>query len=110
MIFCNTDEHDATHNYAGSIIAQMNMASVELPPGNAVLQLDNWRDRMPWETWREVLESFRDDAEAAGRIYRHTNTGHPLGSNSLLSRLELALGRNVRPKPIGRPKGWHKKN
>jgi len=67
--------------------------------GNALLHLDDWRDRMPGETWREVLESFRDDDEAAGRIYRHTNTGRPLGSDSFLSRLEVVLGRRVRPLP-----------
>jgi len=78
-------------------------------PRNALFHLDDWRDRMPGETWREVLESFRGDGEAAGQIYRHTNTGRPLGSDSFLSRLEVVLGRRVRPLPIGRPKGWRKK-
>ncbi|NLV44473.1 MAG: transposase [Candidatus Hydrogenedentes bacterium] len=78
-------------------------------PRNALLQLDDWRDRMPGESWREVLESFRDAGEAAGRMYCHTNTGRPLGSDNFLSRLEVVLGRRVRPLPIGRPKGWRKK-
>ncbi len=76
---------------------------------NALLRLDDWRDRMPGETWRDLLESFRNDAEEAGRIYRHTTTGRPLGSDSFLSRLEGMLGRSVKPLPVGRPKGWHKK-
>ncbi|HOH29757.1 MAG TPA: hypothetical protein PLC40_08795 [Candidatus Hydrogenedentes bacterium] len=74
-----------------------------------MLRLDEWRDRMSGDTWRDVLESFRDDAEEAGRIYLHTNTGRPLGSDSFLSRLEGVLGCRVRPLPVGRPKGWRKK-
>ncbi len=64
---------------------------------------------MPGETWREVLESFRDDGDDATRIDRHTDTGRPLGSDRFLSRLEGMLERSVRPLPIGRPKGWRKK-
>ncbi len=76
---------------------------------NALLPLNDWRDRMPGETWREILESFQDDGDDAARIYRNTNTGGPLGSDRFLSRLEVVLGRRVRPLPIGRPKGWRKK-
>ncbi len=71
--------------------------------------LDDWRDRMSGDTWRDLLESFRDNAEEARRIYRHTNTGRPLGSDSFLNRLESVRRCRVRPLPVGRPKGWRKK-
>ena len=64
---------------------------------------------MSGETWREVLESFRDDGDDATRIYRHTDTGRPLGNDRFLSQLEGMLERSVRPLSIGRPKGWRKK-
>jgi putative transposase len=76
---------------------------------NDLLHLEAWRDNMPGDTWRELLEAFRDDSEAAARIHLHTGTGRPLGSDSFLSHLECLLGRRVRPLPVGRPFGWRKK-
>lgn len=36
-------------------------------------------------------------------------TGSPLGSDSFLSKAEHLIGRRIRPLPIGRQKGWRKK-
>lgn len=78
-------------------------------PENDLLQLDEWRETMPDDTWRELLVMFQDDSEAAAKIHLHTGTGRPLGSDSFLSQLECLLGRRVRPLPAGRPFGWRKK-
>ncbi|HOC70979.1 MAG TPA: hypothetical protein PKO23_19425 [Candidatus Hydrogenedentes bacterium] len=63
-----------------------------------------------WDyAWSSARAHCVDDAEKAGRIYRHTTIGRPLGSDSFLSRLESVLGRRARTLPVGWPKGWRKK-
>ena len=41
------------------------------------------------------------------RLRLRTQTGRPLGSDSFLAKLETALGRRVRPLPVGRPRKAH---
>ncbi len=50
--------------------------------------------------WREFL---RDAEVDAGELRRHTQNGWPLGSGSFLGWLADELGREVRPRPRGRP-------
>jgi len=78
-------------------------------PESELLRIDEWRETMPANTWRELLDAFQDDSEAAAKVHLHTSTGRPLGSDSFLSHVECLLGRRVRPLPVGRPLGWRKK-
>ncbi len=50
--------------------------------------------------WRTFLGDGEVDAAA---LRRHTRSGWPLGSGSFLGRLADELGREVRPRPRGRP-------
>ncbi len=50
--------------------------------------------------WREFLRDAEVDAVA---LRRHTRSGWPLGSGSFLGWLAAELGREVRPRPRGRP-------
>ena len=79
-------------------------------PSNPLLDLVAWRETMPTGDWRETLAAFTRDASVADTVRRSTRSGRPLGSDSFLSRLENLLGRRLRPLPIGRQKGWRKKN
>ncbi len=53
--------------------------------------------------WRGVLTQPQDEATLT-RLRGTTARGRPLGSDSCLSKLERALGRRLRPLPVGRPR------
>ena len=77
-------------------------------PARPVLDMADWRERTDGIDWIATLEAVAGDAEVVGRIRTNTHTGRPLGSDSFLSKLEVLLGRRVRPLPEGRPKDWRK--
>jgi len=68
-----------------------------------MLNLSGWYDMISAERWRKELEDGMSDSQV-NRLRSSTHTGRPLGSDSFLSKLEMLLGRRVRPLPIGRPK------
>ena len=70
---------------------------------SALLNLPRWYKQTSAEEWRKELAEGLTDREVA-QIRLRTHTGRPLGSDSFLSKLETALGRRVRPLPVGRPK------
>lgn len=72
------------------------------------LNLRAWFETVSANDWKRTLTEFRRDAAAQSAICRHTLIGRPLGSDSFLSKIEHALGRRVRPLPIGRQQGWRK--
>ena len=54
-------------------------------------------------TWGQYLAQA--DGEAIGRhLRRHENTGRPLGDKPFVLRVGQALGRNLLPGKVGRPK------
>ncbi|MEW6203272.1 MAG: transposase [bacterium] len=67
------------------------------------LHTQEWEGIMLTEDWREELSSA-DDAGAMENLRVRTRTGRPLGSDSFISKLEVRLGRRLRPLPVGRPK------
>jgi len=69
-----------------------------------VLDMEQWRTRMPPSVWREILCQFHDD-DIVKVLRQNTHKGRPLGSDSFLSKLEQFAGRRLRPLPVGRPKG-----
>ncbi|MCC6487604.1 MAG: transposase [Candidatus Hydrogenedentes bacterium] len=68
-----------------------------------LLDLRAWKDLVPGVDWKEML-TRHDEEEAVTALRRNTQTGRPLASDSLVSKLERALGRRLRPLPIGRPR------
>jgi len=68
-----------------------------------MLNLSGWYDMISAERWRKELEDGMSDSQV-NRLRSSTHTGRPLGIDSFLSKLEMLLGRRVRPLPIGRPK------
>lgn len=52
--------------------------------------------------WREALTNCDEDMEERIRI--RTQTGRPLGDDSFMSKLEMLVGRRLRPLPVGRPR------
>ena len=72
-----------------------------------LLNLSRWYDRISAAQWRRQLSDGVTDSDLE-RLRSSTHTGRPLGSDSFLSKLEMLLGRRVRPLPVGRPRK-HKK-
>lgn len=54
------------------------------------------------EQWKVKL--MEADEQRDERIRLRTQTGRPLGSDRFVSKLEAALGRRLRPLPVGRPR------
>ena len=68
-----------------------------------LLDLGAWERDMGARAWRERLECGMEEGEV--RLLRSsTRRGRPLGSDSFLSKLEKAVGRRLRPLPVGRPR------
>ena len=76
--------------------------------GSTYLDLQKWFSDVSARDWKQTLQEFIRDAVTLAAIRRHTLSGRPLGSDSFLSKIEHALGRRVRPLPIGRQQGWRK--
>ncbi len=68
-----------------------------------LLDLGEWRKLLDVAAWKDALCGPRDDDDLM-QLRLNTNRGRPLGSDSFVSKLERALGRRLRPLPVGRPK------
>ena len=68
---------------------------------DGVIALEPLRSLAP--DWRAFLEDGLNDA-TLDVMRRHGRTGHPLGSEAFLDRLQRTVGRAVRPRRPGRPK------
>ena len=62
-----------------------------------------WLREWKAERWRAMLREPTDES-FANRLLRQTHTGRPLATDSWLSKIERALGRRLRPLPVGRPR------
>ena len=67
-----------------------------------LLDLCAWRRRHRNDDWRETLRR-PDDSDVAAAIRSASSRGQPLGSDRFLSKIEKAVGRRLRPLPVGRP-------
>jgi putative transposase len=62
-----------------------------------------WRKHWRRGDWSAVLaEGHRDEELEALR--RQTHTGRPWGGEAFLARIESRIAREVRPRPVGRPR------
>lgn len=55
------------------------------------------------QTWRSLLSAEQGEADTR-RVRDNTRSGRPLVAADLLGRLEMALGRRLTPRPVGRPR------
>ena len=77
--------------------------------GTGLLDLAGWAEALgPAGDWSAWLARPEDEAVVA-RLRRWTLRGCPLGSDSFVSKLERAVGRRLRPLPVGRPSKTKKK-
>ena len=67
------------------------------------LDVGEWRQRYTGERWREVLRTGVREEAMGERIREATRRGCPLGSEAFVERIGSALGRDLRPRPPGRP-------
>ena len=70
---------------------------------DGLLDMEQWRRSFTNEHWRRVLELGLRDAGLEERIREATRRGHPLGESGFTERVSQALGRDVSPRPPGRP-------
>ena len=81
--------------------ASAHVGAAETDP---VADLEWWRKHADAREWREALGS-KDRAEETRLLRTRTHTGRPLGSDRFIAKLETAIGRRLRPLPVGRPGG-----
>jgi putative transposase len=72
-------------------------------PPEPFLDIELWRSLSQGRDWRQVL-TLPHDTKAIEEIRRCTMSGRPLAGDSFLSKLEVSLGRRIRPLPVGRPR------
>lgn len=70
---------------------------------SGLLDTKAWAESHSAASWKEVLTEA-DDQDTKSALNRNTQTGRPLATDSFLSKLEHALGRRLRPLPVGRPR------
>ena len=67
------------------------------------LDLEPWRRHFRGEYWRAALDVGLRDAGMEERIREATRRGSPLGGDDFVEHVSRVLGRDVRPRPPGRP-------
>ena len=73
------------------------------PDASGLLDLRMWNSYVRGVDWKHVVAQ-PDEEEALIALRRNTQTGFPLARTSVVSRLERALDRRLRPRPVGRPR------
>ena len=76
--------------------------SRQRPRPAGLLDLGKWRELLGGGDWPETLTRPQEDAVVA-RLRRWTLRGCPLGGDPFVRKLERAIGRRLRPLPVGRP-------
>ena len=72
-------------------------------PAATTLNLRRWQELVRGRDWKEALGSATARQDVLD-IRHCTHTGRPLGGDSWVAKLEIALGRRLRPLPGGRPR------
>lgn len=72
-------------------------------PLDGCLDLEEWRHHFTGERWREALRIGVSEEALDERIREATRRGCPLGSGAFVERIGRALGRDLHPRPPGRP-------
>jgi putative transposase len=72
-------------------------------PLDGRLDLEEWRRDFTGDRWREALRVDLREEALEERIREATRRGCPLGSEAFVERIGRTLGRDLRPRPPGRP-------
>jgi len=70
---------------------------------SGLLDLVAWPNSLTGSAWQETLAD-RLSKETLSTLRLSTHRGRPLGSDGFLSKIEVLLGRRLRPLPVGRPR------
>ena len=68
------------------------------------LDVSAWQAEYTQQRWHEVLETGVEEEAFGRRLQEASRRGHPLGSNEFARELEERTGRELRPRPVGRPR------
>ena len=68
-----------------------------------LLDPSKWRRRIRDLDWQDML-TLKEEKESLEAIRLATHRGRPLASDSFLAKLEVRLGKRLRPLPVGRPR------
>lgn len=90
---------DKAEEYAWSTAS----AHLREDPLDGRIELNEWRRHYSGERWREALRVGVEEEALEERIREATRRGCPLGSEAFVERIGRALGRDLRPRPPGRP-------
>jgi putative transposase len=69
-----------------------------------LLDLACWRAEYDWPRWSEVLRTSVDEEAFGRRLQEASRRGRPLGDDPFVDDLESRSGRQLRARPVGRPK------
>ena len=67
------------------------------------IDLGLWKKMCRIHDWKEVLKDRKEDT-IKEELALYSSRGRPLGSDAFISKLEAALGKRLRPLPVGRPR------
>jgi len=68
------------------------------------LDLSAWQAEYTQQRWREVLETGVEEEAFGRRLQEASRRGRPLGGGEFARELEKRTGRELRPRPVGRPR------
>jgi len=78
-------------------------AHVDYAATSELLDLKAWQHAARRLNWREEL-IHADDKEFCSALRASTWTGRPLGTDRFIAKVEVLVGRRLRPLPPGRPR------
>ena len=67
-----------------------------------LLELKQWQEILSPSEWKAFL-SRNEESGKITALRSHTRRGRPLGNDAFLSKIEISLGKRLRPLPVGRP-------
>ena len=68
-----------------------------------LMDIKRWQRQFSGIDWKKVLSNKLEKLDI-DKLRIYCRTGRPLGSDKFISKLETAIGRRLRPLPVGRPK------
>ena len=68
------------------------------------LDMSTWQAEYTHQRWREVLETGVEEEAFGRRLQEASRRGRPLGGNEFARELEKRTGRELCPRPVGRPR------
>ena len=68
-----------------------------------LIDKDFWLEQSSGINWRQELKDKIESLKIGACLGVYCRTGRPLGTDKFISKLEIKLGRRLRPLPVGRP-------